>query len=513
VGPGGLSLLLERGAARLVVTPRDVAGARVEACEVAVDGQPRAVAACRGRVGAVTRLKVSLAREVVQGWLARRLVGAWVGGWRVGQVRWDRVDGTGLGAWTLTGMGGAEAVWLRIELAWRADGGRLRVGPRRCWLLGPPGLAAARTWTALMRRLGATGVRVVDGALEIDAARATIGPAFAAAGWRVPGPAGTAAVRGTADGVEVWAGTEEVGWPEGQDAGWSEGQVEDPLAEIRGWLHGSADRRVQASERLQALAAERPALAVPLARARAAALRFVDRAGCVAALRDWLAAGPEAEAWWMLAVQSREDGLAEALTGLAELAADEAVRGQRVLARAQALGRVAGGVAEARTLLEPRVIGGETPVEVWRTLARLRAADPSVRAADIEEALAAALGEDGWRHRGDAGDLRGAVAEAVMRSGRPEASMAALLRRILGGPRRRGEPAGRGETAVAGLRRSTQIVADYYAQDGRWRELVALLERELGRLGEAARAEATARIARIRRLYLDGARSEAAGSC
>jgi hypothetical protein len=171
-----------------------------------------------------------------------------------------------------------------------------------------------------------------------------------------------------------------------------------------------------------------------------------------------------------------------------------------VLALAQALGRVTGRAAEARTLLEPRVLGGETPAEVWRTVARLRAADPSARANEVEAALTAALGEDGWRHRGDTGDLRGAVAEAVMRSGRTEASMTALLRRILIGRRKRAS----GEAEVIGMRQSTQIVADYYAQDGRWRELVALLEREVGRMDEAPREEAQRRIARIRRHYLQG---------
>ncbi len=485
-GPPGLALLLERGSARLVAS-----GFGYGECEVAVGGAPRSVADCRGRTGAVTRLRARVPVAAIVGWVQR--------GWPSGQVHWDMSGGTGV--WTLEGGG----VWWRIEPAVRVDGGLVRVRPRRSWLLGPPGLTAARAWLALARRLVGCGVRVEGGALVIDVARAAIGRRFAAAGWRVPG-LGTAAVRVTGEGVEVVGGEGcpmgQVGWSSGQiEEGWSEGPV-DVLADVRGWLCGSVVERGRASERLRALAAELPAVAGPLARARATALRFVDRAGCVAAVRDWLAAEPCAEAWWWLAVQSRgtADGLATGLAGLADVATSEVVRVQRVLALAQALGRVTGRAAEARTLLEPRVLGGETPAEVWRTVARLRAADPAARATEVEAALTAALGEDGWRHRSDTGDLRGSVAEAVMRSGRTEASMTALLRRILIGRRKRAS----GEAEVVGMRQSTQIVADYYAQDGRWRELVALLEREVGRMDEAPRAEALRRIARIRRHYLPG---------
>lgn len=500
-GPPGLALLLERGSARLVAAAFELAGARVANCEVAVLGAARCVADCRGRVGEVARLRAFVPAAVLTEWLARRLVGAGGEGWRIGQVRWDRSEGAG--AVTLAGDGG---LWLRCELAVRAEGGLLRVRPRRCWLLGPPELTAARVWLAAARRLTGCGVRVEAGALVIDAARAVLGGRFAAAGWRAPGLA-RVAVRASAEGLEVVGGED---CPEGQvELGWPSGQVGagpvDVLAEVRAGLAGSTEQRVRASEQLRRMGRETPALAGPLARARAAALRFVDPTGCVAAVRAWLAAQPCAEAYWWLAVQGRgsREELAAGLAGLADQAADDAVRVQRVLALAQALERVAGRAAEARTLLEPRVLGGETPPEVWRTVARLRAADPQARAAEVEAAMTAALGEDGWRRREEASDLRGAVAEAVMRSGRSETNMATLLRRILLG---RGKPAAAArEAEVIGMRRSTQIVAEYYAQDGRWRELVALLEREVGRMEEAPRAEAERRIARIRQHYLPGA--------
>ena len=518
-----LALLLERGSARLVASEFELAGARVEACELAVGGAPRSVADCRGRVGAVTRLRVRVAPEVLGEWLGRA--------WPEGQVVCDA------GVWTLTDRQG---LWWRAELEVRADGGRLFVRPRRCWSLGRPEWPAERVWLALTRRWTGYGVRVVGGVVVVDVAAVVFGRWFAALGWRVPRLAGVA-VRWTADGVEVGLGE---GWSSGQVAGrasegssgqvagrasegpsgqvagriseWPSGQVAggltgyagcpggqlDVLADERRWLAGTVIERGRASERLRALAAEEPALAGPLARARARALRFVDPAGCAAAVREWVAAAPDAEAWWWLAVQSRRsaDGLAAGLAGLAGVTATEAVRVPRVLALAQALERVTGRAAEARTLLEPRLLGGEAPAEVWRTVARLRAADPAARAVEVEAALTAALGEDGWQRRGEGGDLRGAIAEAVMRSGRTEANMTALLRRILLGRRKR--TAAAPEAEVVGMRPSTQIVADYYAQDGRWRELVALLERELGRMEAAPRAEAERRIARIRRHYL-----------
>lgn len=494
-----LALLLERGSARLVASEFELAGARVEACELAVGGAPRSVADCRGRVGAVTRLRVRVATAVLGEWLGRA--------WPEGQVCGDG------DVWTLTDRQG---LWWRAELEVRADGGRLFVRPRRCWSLGRPEWPAERVWLALTRRWTGYGVRVAGGVVVVDVAAAVFGRWFAALGWRVPRLAGVA-VRWTAEGVEVGFGES---WPSGQVAGrtseWPSGQVAggptgyagcpggqlDVLADERRWLAGTVIERGRASERLRALAAEEPALAGPLARARARALRFVDPAGCAAAVREWVAAAPDAEAWWWLAVQSRRsaDGLAAGLAGLAGVTATEAVRVPRVLALAQALERVTGRAAEARTLLEPRLLGGEAPAEVWRTVARLRAADPAARAVEVEAALTAALGEDGWQRRGEGGDLRGAIAEAVMRSGRTEANMTALLRRILLGRRKRAAAAP--EAEVVGMRPSTQIVADYYAQDGRWRELVALLERELGRMEAAPRAEAERRIARIRRHYL-----------
>mgnify|MGYP000665072705 CR=1 FL=1 len=502
--PPGLALLLERGSARLVADGVELGGARV-AAEFAVRGAARSVGECRGRVEAVERLRVTAAREVLARWLGR--------GWPKGQVDVDAE------AWTLTG---AEGLWWRLEVGVTAEGGCLVVRPRRSWLLGgAPGLTAERAWLALARRLTGCGVRMVGRALVVDVGLAVVGRWFAASGWRAPGLVG-ARVRWTGEGVEI------EGWSKGQDGravvgsrGWLEGQVRGGTAE-RGWLEGqvvgdcpgghvdvlageraglagSAGERVQACERLRGVAG--PGLAGPLARARARALRFVDPAGCVQAVREWAAAAPDAEAWWWLAVQARGSatGLAEGLAGLADGAGGE-TRAGLVLALAQALERVAGRAAEARTLLEPRMLGGEAPAEVWRTVARLRAADPAAKAVEVEAALVAALGEDGWRRRGEAGDLRGAIAEAVMRSGRTEASMSALLRRILIGRRKRA--AATGEAEVVGMRASTQIVADYYAQDGRWRELVALLERELGRMEAAPRAEAQRRIARIRRHYL-----------
>jgi hypothetical protein len=541
--PRGLALLLERGGARLVAEGREVGGARVADCEMAVRGRPRTVAECRAAVGAITRLALVVPFDVVEAWVRRRLVGEHVGGWRIEHVRWDRSEGTG--AWELVGRGEQGEVWLRVELAVRCDGG-MRVWLRRGWLLGPPGVTLARTWAAVLRRLRGAGIAAEGAELAIDAGAAALGGVFAAAGWRVPGRAAGARVRVTGEGVELRAGSGwpegQMGWPEGQvtrlgpegqagwpegqagwpegqvgwpegrgtgggpegpggrpdrrvvsgwlegQAGWPEGQV-DVLAEVRAGLRGSRDQRVAACERLRALAEELPGAEERLSRACVRALRFVDAGACAAALGE----PTNVAGWWTRVALARgsADELLTMLGGLMGVCEAEGVR----LARALVLARAPEGVAEARGHLEAMATAGGSTA-VWRALACVRAADASAKAVEVEAALTAALGEDGWRRREEASDLRGLVAEAVMRSGRSETAKAALLRRVLVGARR-----GRGgerEERRPGLRKSAQIVADFYAQDGRWRELVGLLERELGRLDEASRGDALARLARLR---------------
>jgi hypothetical protein len=53
----------------------------------------------------------------------------------------------------------------------------------------------------------------------------------------------------------------------------------------------------------------------------------------------------------------------------------------------------------------------------------------------VEDAVAAALGEEGWRRRGETGELRAQVAAALVASGRGEADTTRLLRRMLGDER------------------------------------------------------------------------------
>jgi hypothetical protein len=206
-----------------------------------------------------------------------------------------------------------------------------------------------------------------------------------------------------------------------------------------------------------------------------------------------------------------------ALPGLAALPGP-APAGRR-LALALALLRRPAGAAGARALLEPLADGGSPAV--WRALARARAGDPAARPQEVDAALAAALGEDGWRRREQAAALRAEVAEALVTSGRKEATTVAALRRVLGlagrGRRGAGDGAGvpkdrSGARAGAGvpkdrsrgreLRASVRLLADFHAQEGRWRELVALLSRELTGLGGAARARTREQIARIHLHYL-----------
>ncbi len=295
----------------------------------------------------------------------------------------------------------------------------------------------------------------------------------------------------------------------------------DPLAQVRGWLRGDRGERGRAERALAGLAAAVPELAGKLSRVRVAALRFVDRAACVAALGEWISWAPtDSEPRWLLVVQQArrgdDDGVQAALAGLAGLPAETAVWTRRVLAQAIALQRRELRGAGARALLEPLVAGlpgcpQELQAAVWRALARARAADAATPGSAVEAAVAAALGE-GLAAAREAGELRGQVAAALVASGRREADTTRLLRRMLGDER-----PGRGERGGAvredrseggcpggrvGGRGSVRIVADYYAQEGRWTELVTLLGRELVALDGVARVQVLRRLARIYLNYL-----------
>jgi len=519
--PLGLALLLERSGVRLEAPAQALApGLELQELVLSFPGpRPATAASCRERRCAIDRLRLRVAPDAALVWLRGRLEGARLPGWRVEHVAWDMLEGTGdPWAWTLRGAADSGGVvWLRVELQAGAARGRLVVGARRCWLLGPPELDGGRSWRALLRRIGrGPGLMVEEGALMIEVARASVGPALAAAGWRLPGRAGLAV------GLTVARAAVLLGLGEGPGTRWPAGQVatadpEDPLAGVRVGLRGGATARARADASLQALAAAHPAVAGPLLRARALALRFVARERCVAALHEWLRVAPEdAEARWLLTVQHASLGETAAL--IEALRAGGAGVRQR-LALALALQRAEGGAAEARAQLEAlveRLPGCEATLQaaVWRALARSRAADRATPATAVLAAVSAALGEEGWRRRDEAGELRAQVAAALVGSGRPEADTAPLLRRLLGdvGPGRwdRGPgPAARRERGEA--RASARIVSEYLAQEGRWSELVAVLERQLVRLGGAARIQALLRIARIHRHYLhDPARAEQA---
>ena len=532
--PLGLALLLERGGATLVAPARTLAaGVVLEAFAAGVEGaRPGSTAGCRGRRCVVREVGLKVELAALEAWVLGRVSGG-LPGWSVEQVLVDMSEGTGA-VWTLRGRDEAGATaWLRVELAVVVDAGRVRLRAGRCWWLGPPGSTAARQWRALGRKLCGGGVGWVRGELVVEVLRAAVGAEFAAAGWRLPVVErarlrvdGGAVVWGV--GGEGWSEGQvgwsegQVGWPEGQvDAGWSEGQVGwpegqvvgagfDPLGRVRGWLRGDRGERARADRALAELATAVPAIAGELGRARVAALRFLDRDGCVAALRAWALACPEdGEPRWLLVVQQAlrgdQDGVIAALGELVAAPGDELVKTRRSLALAIALARRDAGAAEARALLEPLVAGlprapQELQAAVWRALARARAADAAAPGVVVEDAVAAALGEEGWRRRGETGELRAQVAAALVASGRGEADTTRLLRRMLGDERPRGERAVREDRSDP--RGSARIVADYYAQEGRWAELVTLLGRELVTLDGVARIQALRRIARIYRHYL-----------
>lgn len=512
--PLGLALLLERSGVRLVAPARALAPG-VELLEFVASftgPRPATAASCRERVCRADLLRLQVDAPGLLGWVTRRLVGLGLPGWRVEHVEWDMSEGTDDGAaWILRGVADCgAAVWLRIELQARATGGRIVVGARRCWLLGPPGLAGGRIWRALVRRLGrGPGLSARGEALVIEVLRASLGAEFAAAGWRLPDGAGLRCrieVRRDAVRVSLEAGAGVVGWPEGQvDAQ----APEDPLLQARGWLRGEPAARARADALLRELAAAHPTVAEALLRALAQAQRFVARDRCVAALEEWARVVPDdGEVWWLLTVQRAilgdPDGVIAALRG--------GPRGvQRRLALALMLQRVVGGAVEARAVLEPLVAElpghpAELQAAVWRALARSRAGDRATPALAVLAAVHAALGEDGWRRREEAGELRAQVAAAVVTSGRPEAETTPLLRRLLGDVRpgrwdRSASPAalveGRARRERGEGRASTRLVSEYLAQEGRWSELVAVLERQLVRLAGVTRIQALRRIARI----------------
>jgi len=506
--PLGLALLLERSGVRLVAPAQTLAPGLLLLEFVASFAGPRpaTAASCRERVCRVDGLRLQI--DGLEGWLRARLLGMGLPGWRVEHVAWDMSQGTA----ELRGVADCgAAVWLRIELEVRTMGGQLRVSARRCWLLGPPTLVCGRIWRALLRRMGdGPGMGVRGGVLRIDVARACLGLAFAAAGWRLPESSGLRTrieVTRETMVVRVGAGAEDMSWPRGQVR--VEGEPEDPLVQVREWLRGGATERARADGALRELAAEHPAVAEALLRARVLALRFVARDRCVTALEEWLRVAPaEGEARWLLAVQHAGRGDAEGLI--------EALRGgpggvRQRLALALVLQRVAGGAAEARGLLESLLAelhgcAAELQAAVWRALARSRAGDRATPAIAVLAAVDAALGEDGWRRREEAGELRAQVAAALVASGRPEAETAPLLRRLLDvRPGQRDRSAPRVEVLEGRVNRrdrgegraSARIVSEYLAQEGRWSELVAVLERQLVRLGGVTRIQALRRIARI----------------
>ncbi|HEY0136065.1 MAG TPA: hypothetical protein VGB85_18390, partial [Nannocystis sp.] len=299
------------------------------------------------------------------------------------------------------------------------------------------------------------------------------------------------------------------------EGAWSSGQVDgevDPLAATRVALRGDVATRRGA---MQAEIEGVPAFV--LARARALALRFVDRAGCLEAVTVWAREAPaDPEPAWLRVVQPAMrgdlEGVTAALAELAERPGPAVVTMQRRLALALALQRSEAGAAQARALLEPMVAGlGEAPAGlqagVWRALARARAGDAAAPGGVVEDAVAAALGDEGWRRRGETGELRAQVAAALVGSGRAEADTTRLLRRMLGDERPARTVRSTGVTRPARRRQEdrgtgARIVADYYAQEGRWSELITLLGRELVQLDGVARIQALRRIARIHRHYL-----------
>ncbi len=516
--PLGLALLLERRGVRLVAPARTLApGLELLEFVASFTGpRPATAASCRERVCRADGLRL----RVDAAWLLARvrgqLVGARLPGWRVEHVAWDMLEGTGDGAaWILRGVADCgAAVWLRIELQVRAAGGQIVVGARRCWLLGPPELAAGRIWRALVRRLGrGPGLCARREGLVIAVLRASLGAEFAAAGWRLPDDAALRCrweLRGEAVHVSLDPGPGATSWPEGQvDA------LEDPLAQVRVWLRGGPAALALADAELHALAAAHPEVAVALLRALALALRFVAPVRCIAALVEWAGAAPDdGEVRWLLAVQHANLGDSAGLIAALRCGSQGA---PRRLALALALQRFAGDAAEALVVLEPLVAelpghSVELQAAVWRALARARAADRATPALAVLAAVNAALGEEGWRRREEAGELRAQVAAAVVTSGRPEAETTPLLRRLLGDvrPGRWDRPAppvepapGRAARRERGEgRASTRLVSEYLAQEGRWSELVMVLERQLVRLAGLTRIQALRRIARIHRHHL-----------
>jgi hypothetical protein len=168
--------------------------------------------------------------------------------------------------------------------------------------------------------------------------------------------------------------------------------------------------------------------AVVLARARALALRFVDREGCLEAAAVWGREAPaDPEPAWLRVVQPAMRGDLEGVTAaLAELAERRAGGGDDAttagagagVATQRGRGRAGAGAARA----DGRG-AGEAPAGVaGGRVAGARAGacgDAAAPGGVVEDAVAAALGDEGWRRRGETGELRAQVAAALVGSGRP----------------------------------------------------------------------------------------------
>ena len=526
---GGLGLRVEleraRGGearARVLAGPAELApGVRL----VSLVGEPVGPVGEPWRGGCrALEVRLEVAAEALAG-AAARLVGREVAGWRIGQVALD-LGGDG-GVLTLAGP--SDAGWpalVQVELAARAEGERVRVVARRVWATGPLAPAGGDLCARIAEAFAAgSGGAVARGAGVVIDPGWVVRRGFSTVGARAPRTAGLVPARVRVEGPGVRVQLVRRDMVEGTG---SEGQggedmssevVEDPLAGLRAALRAGDRRRALAElDRFPALPGHPGArrLARALAQVRAELLRFVDRTRGAAALRAWLAAAPDdPAAWWRFVVQHHRAGDGEGVVrGLVALERTPgppgaALRRRAAWATVQALALGAG--ARARAGLEGMSWAG-SPAAIaaaWRALALARAVDPEVPVAAIEAAVAAGLAGEAGRPWCAPEAFKARVAEAVLRSGRLDAEAAGLLQRLVGAPGGEGQVAGdRVEGAGDGAARAAG--AGFYAQHGRWEELVELLGRALVRQAGPERAATLRELAEVHGRLGDPASAEQA---
>lgn len=372
--------------------------------------------------GRAVELRLEVGAEVL-GAAARALVGVELTGWPIDHVSLElAADASGAPILVLALSGPDIAGWpglLQFELTLAVQGGRVALTPRRAWLVAPLSAAPLDLWrrlaAALVLRWPELVAHAGRAATSLAAARAppasgvtldlfpVLRRLLVAGGDRCP-ELHNLTLRPPRDARPLL----RLHWDAsaGRDDSLPRGPFVDPWRHLRAALIRS-DREAalaaldEAGPPPGAAGARR--LARALAHVQANLWRHHDPRREAAALRTWLAAGPDdPEAWWRLTVlHAREGDSAGVDLGLSALArrATSPAASLRVLAaRAIVQARMGGAGIRVVHALEDmlRETCTNDPAALaagWRGLAFARAVDPSSPLPTAREACERAAAE------------------------------------------------------------------------------------------------------------------------